>query len=186
MHSATNNLQEDHVYILSLIDVMEIMTINTNPDISHLEEVVDIIKNFADGLHHAKEESWLFPLLGERGFSVQQGPVAVMLNEHVQGRNYVKGISRHIELLKLGNLSSLNLIYSNMLGYAELLQNHISKEDNILFRMADDAISEQDQESLFKQFEQIENQGETNNTKSDFIARIEQLIRVYNPSKQTI
>ena len=73
-----------------------------------------------------------------------------------------------------------------MLGYAELLQNHISKENNILFRMADDAISEQDQESLFKQFEQIENQGETNNTKSDFIARIEQLIRVYNPSQQPI
>ena len=43
-----------------------------------------------------------------------------------------------------------------MAGYAELLQNHISKENNILFRMADNALSEKDQQDLLKQFEEAE------------------------------
>jgi hemerythrin-like domain-containing protein len=179
MNFATKNLEEDHVYILKLIDVMENMTNLTDPDIAHLEEVVDIIKNFADGLHHAKEETWLFPLMAERGFSMQQGPVSVMLHDHNEGRNYVKGISEHIRLMKDGDLSSLSMVYSNMLGYSELLRNHIARENNVLFRMADNALSDSDQQSLYRQFEVIENQSKPYN-KSDFIARIELLEQVYN------
>lgn len=184
MNSATKNLEDDHVYILKLIDVMETMTNSADPVVSDLEEVVELIKNFADGLHHAKEEALLFPLMAERGFSTQQGPIAVMLHEHTQGRNYVKGMSENIQLVKDGDLSALAAIYNNMLGYGELLQNHIAKENNVLFKMADNSLSEYDQESLFKQFEQVENQGVPNNKKSDFIARIEKLIQVYNPSQQ--
>ena len=82
MNSATKNLENDHVYILRLIDVMEIITKSIRPDIGDLESIVNLIKNYADGSHHAKEENLLFPLLAQRGFSREQGPVAVMLQEH--------------------------------------------------------------------------------------------------------
>jgi hemerythrin-like domain-containing protein len=182
MNTATKNLEEDHVSILKLIDVMEIMTDNSDPAIADLEEVVDLIRNFADGLHHAKEEKLFFPLMAERGFSLTQGPVAVMLSEHEQGRNYVKGISENIQLVKDGDLSSLNLVYSNMLGYGELLRNHIAKENNVLFRMADNALSAEDQQSLLQQFTEVENQGSSSQQKNDFIARIEKLAHTYHPS----
>ena len=139
-NNATKNLEDDHVYILKLIDVMEIMTESTEPVVSDLEESVDLIKSFADGLHHAKEEALLFPLMAERGFSTRQGPVAMMLHEHAQGRNDVKEISENIGLFKNGDLSALALIYHNMIGYGELLRNHIAKENDVLFRMADNAI----------------------------------------------
>ncbi len=182
MNTATKNLEDDHVSILKLIDVMEIMTDNSDPAITDLEEVVDLIRNFADGLHHVKEEKLFFPLMAERGFSLTQGPVAVMLSEHEQGRNYVKGISENIQLVKDGDLSSLNLVYSNMLGYGELLRNHIAKENNVLFRMADHALSAEDQQSLLQQFTEVENQGSSDQQKTDFIARIEKLAQTYNPS----
>ena len=182
MSNATQNLEDDHVYILQLIDAMEAMTKSSEPDISDLEDAVDLIKNFADGLHHAKEETLLFPLMGEHGFSMQQGPVAMMLNEHAQGRAFVKEMTENIELFKNGDLSALAFIYSNMLGYGELLRNHISKENNVLFRMADQALPKEDQEFLFKQFEEIENRGISNRQKKDFIAKIEKLTQVYNPS----
>jgi len=102
MDTATKNLGNDHVHILRLIDVMEKMIILKSMNIDHFETVVNLIKNYADGFHHAKEENLFFLLLSERGFSIQQGPVAVMLNEHVQGRNYVKGMSEGIVLLKEG------------------------------------------------------------------------------------
>ena len=55
MTTATRNLEDDHIHILKLIDVMETITRSENPDINHIESILDIIRNFADGLHHAKE-----------------------------------------------------------------------------------------------------------------------------------
>jgi hemerythrin-like domain-containing protein len=182
MNSATKNLEDDHVHVLNLIDIMDTMTQSSEPVISDLEEAVEIIKKFADGLHHAKEESLLFPLLAEHGFSTQQGPVAMMLHEHTLGRNFVKEMTENIDLFKNGDLSALALVYQNMLGYGELLRNHIAKENNVLFRMADQALSAGDQESLLIEFVKIENQNLLNNQKKDFIARIEKLNLVYNPS----
>jgi hemerythrin-like domain-containing protein len=181
MNYATQNLENDHEFILRLIDVMEIMTTAGEPDVAQLEEVVDLIRNFADGLHHTKEESLLFPLMAQRGFSMTQGPVAVMLQDHTAGRNFVKGIAENIALLKKGDLSALHLINYNILGYSELLRNHISKENNVLFRMADNAFTASDQQSLIGQFEQLEDQSNPNSRKQDFIVRIERLIQAYTP-----
>ena len=182
MNSATKNLEDDHVYVLKLIDIMETMTQSSEPVVSDLEEAVEIIKNFADGLHHAKEETLLFPLMAERGFSLKQGPVLMMLQEHTLGRNFVKEMTENIDLFKEGDLSALALVYQNMLGYGELLRNHISKENNVLFRMADNALSENDQQTLIGKFLKIESSGLPNNQKKDFIERIEMLNQAYNPS----
>lgn len=182
MNNATKNLEEDHIYILQLIDVMDVMTTSSEPDITDLEDAVDLIKRFADGLHHSKEETLLFPLMAEHGFSTQQGPVAMMLHEHTQGRNFVKGMSENIESFKNGDLSALALIYQNMRGYGNLLRNHISKENNVLFKMADQALSKDEQAILYKQFQEVENKCLPDQQKKDFIARIEKLILVYNPS----
>lgn len=156
MRTATENLENDHVNILRLIDVMERMIALKSSNIGHFEEVVGIIRNYADGFHHAKEENLLFPLMVTRGFSSEHGPVAVMLYEHVQGRDFVKGMAEGIAMLRHGNNNALPLIYKNMLGYINLLRDHIEKENNILFRMADQALSENDQQELLKEFAKIE------------------------------
>jgi hemerythrin-like domain-containing protein len=158
---------------------MENVIGSENPDIGHIETMVDIIRNFADGLHHAKEENQFFPFLAKRGFSLTQGPVGVMLNEHVRGRELVKGIADNITLYKNGNLSALNNIYSNMAGYAELLKNHIGKENNILFRMADNALSDSDQKDLLKQFEEAEKKYASHFSSEDYIKKIRLLASTY-------
>ena len=135
MKTATKNLEDDHVHILKLIDVMEQITRTKDPEIEHIERIVKIIRNFADGIHHAKEENLFFPFLTDRGFSITHGPVAVMLSEHVRGRNFVKGISDNIILFKSGFKAALDEIYLNMNGYIELLRAHISKENTILFQI---------------------------------------------------
>src|SRR5665811_1802272 len=145
MNTATKNLEDDHIYVLKLTDVMKILVNSEKGDVENVENIIDIIKNFADGLHHAKEETLFFPALALKGFSAQQGPVAVMLHEHVEGRNFVKGITENLELYKKGDKSAKAGMYQNMRGYAELLVNHIGKENNILFRMADKVLSEKEQ-----------------------------------------
>ena len=61
MNTATKDLENDHIHILRLTDVMEKMTKTDAPDISDLESIVYLIRNYADGFHHAKEENILFP-----------------------------------------------------------------------------------------------------------------------------
>lgn len=179
MNTATQNLENDHVSILKLIDVMNGMVKLPDANISHLEEVVELIRKFADGLHHAKEENLLFPLMAEKGFSMQQGPVAVMLMDHEQGRAFVRGMADQIQNYKSGQLSALNLVYDNMNGYSELLTNHISKENNVLFRMADNAFSTEDQHSLIEQFSAIDAGSGSGPSGPDYVQRIEALANQY-------
>ncbi len=179
MKTATKNLEDDHVYVLKLTDVMVAVTHSENPDTDHIRSIIDIIKNFADGLHHAKEENLFFPALALKGFSAQQGPVAVMLREHIEGRNYVKGISDNLELFDKGDKSAKTGIYQNMRGYAELLVNHIGKENNILFRMADKVLSEREQQELLSDFEKIENDRTEGKKAEDYIKTILSLASYY-------
>ena len=179
MNSATKNLENDHIYVIKLTDVMKAITHSEKPDINHIESVIDIIRNFADGLHHAKEEDLLFPALEKKGFSSHQGPVAVMLHEHAEGRNYVKVMAENLELFKKGNKASVDLLYQNMLGYAELLDSHITKENNILFRMADNVLSDAEQKNLLKEFESIEQNRVPGTRVADYIDRINALALTY-------
>jgi len=157
MNTATQNLENDHVSILRLCDVILALVEKQSSDVSHFESVIQLIRNFADGTHHAKEEDFLFPLLAEKGLSAEHGPVAVMLHEHEQGRHFVKEAAKSIEDYKSGNSDALQNIYNNLSDYAFLLQGHIDKENNILFRMADQAFSEVEQQNLLSEFATIEN-----------------------------
>ena len=52
MNTATKNLEDDHIYVLKLTDVMKAVTRSENVDSENIGNIIDIIKNFADGLHH--------------------------------------------------------------------------------------------------------------------------------------
>ena len=179
MTTATQNLENDHVQILRLIEVMECITQSDNPNVEHMETLVKVIREFADGLHHAKEEQFLFPLMVQKGFSNETGPVAVMLHDHVEGRNFVKGMAEKISLYKQGETTALKAIYKNMLGYADLLKNHIGKENNVLFRMADNAFTTAEQQSLLLDFTKVENERENGQSKKDYVLMIDNLAGIY-------
>ena len=179
MTTATENLENDHVQILRLIEVMERIAETAIPNVEHLELIVKIIREFADGLHHTKEEHLLFPLMVQKGFSNESGPVAVMLHDHAEGRNYVKGMDENISRFQHGDQSAVKVIYSNMLGYSDLLKNHIGKENNVLFRMADKAFTSAEQESLLLDFTKVELNQENQHSKSDYIAMIDKLHNSY-------
>lgn len=179
MKKATQNLVDDHVSIILLIEVMERIFGSGIFETDHLEKIVSIIRNFADGVHHAKEENLFFPFLGTKGFPSTQGPVAVMLNEHVAGRNFVKGMAEGISSYKSGNKEALQDVFRNMSGYTELLRNHITKENNILFRMADNVISDADDLTLLESFADAEKSHDSAAGRQDYPAQIKELADYY-------
>lgn len=179
MNTATENLENDHVYILRLVEVMEKMVYLKSSDTEDMELVVRLIQNYADGFHHAKEETLLFPLMVKKGFSNEQGPVAVMLNDHEAGREFVKGMIVGIATYKLGNEGALEDVYKNMQSYADLLRAHIGKENNMLFRMADRAFSEEEQQELLVAFGEIESSNYSSGKIEQYIKEIEELENKY-------
>lgn len=179
MNRATHNLENDHVYILKLTEVMLKMAERPDPDPVYIDEVVDIIRNFADGLHHAKEENMLFPLMAEKGLPAENGPVGVMLAEHVQGRNFVAQMAAGSRELKEGRQDAADIIKSALQGYAVLLQNHIAKENNILFRMADNLMNAQEEEKLYQNFMKVDSGGHTGSSSPDYIKRVNLLADLF-------
>lgn len=180
METVSKNLENDHIHILRLTNAMEYLIKLEQPNIEHLEEVVYLIKNFADIIHHAKEESMLFPLLIQKVFSANQGPVAVMLSEHVEGRSFVRGMENGINLYKQGDANSLQIVKRNMKGYIDLLRNHISKENNVLFPMAAKILTLEENKSLLDRFKAFEESEVCGGSVGNCIDRLDKLARAYN------
>jgi len=121
-----------------------------------IEQMVDFFKNFVDRCHHAKEERHLFPALQAKGFSAESGPVAVMLHEHEQGRAAVRAIAEAFPGARSGDRTAAGVLANALLGYVELLRNHIFKEDSVLFPMADQVLPADQQTQLAGLFDKVE------------------------------
>ena len=121
-------------------------------------DAADFIKGFADGCHHRKEEGVLFKALAANGMPAGQGPIAVMLSEHEQGRKFTRAIRVAAEQLAAGDPAAKSILVANARGYAALLRQHIQKEDQVLFPMAGRIIPLDKQEQVFQDFEKVEHE----------------------------
>ena len=121
-----------------------------------IEMMLDFFRNFADKCHHGKEENHLFSLLEQRGMSRESGPVAVMLMEHVEGRRRLSNIAGLLPAARQGDEDAIRALSENLIAYVYLLDNHITKENSVLFPMADSILTPEDQENLEKAFIKVE------------------------------
>lgn len=107
---------------------------------------------FADRCHHAKEEDLFFPLLKERGIPEDGGPIGVMLHEHDEGRDCVRRMREANEADEFDK-SKFALAANE---FIPLLRQHIFKENNVLFKMAENVLSEADDANLIEKFSTVE------------------------------
>ncbi|MEW6062947.1 MAG: hemerythrin domain-containing protein [Nanoarchaeota archaeon] len=145
----------------------------------HLEQILEFIRVFADKCHHSKEEYILFPEMVKAGIPKEGGPIAVMLMEHDTGRSYVKNIAEAVVKYKKGDSKSSDKIVENARNYIALLTEHIEKEDNILYMMADMHIPEKKQKELLEKFEEIENKRIGHGKHEEFHKMLKDLKKIY-------
>src|SRR3989344_3946872 len=163
----TQILSEEHKYILEVIAALnrECQSLESGKglDKNFFEEAIDFIRNYADKFHHAKEEDILFKELCKPSVEMHCNPVEQMLYEHDLGRGFVKSMEEGL------NKDDKARVIENARGYAALLQDHIFKEDNILYPMADRALSEKVQKSIIDKFKEPENKRFSKGTKGKYI-----------------
>ncbi len=178
---ATEELKNEHVHILAMIKVMETICDRLESGMTvpcdHLEMALDFIRGFADRCHHAKEEDVLFPALEQAGIPREGGPVGVMLHEHARGRAFVKGLGEAVMTYR--SSGDAHGVVENARSYADLLRQHIYKEDNVLYMMADQRLSAAEQDRLFDEFERIERERIGEGMHGKYHAMLHALMDVY-------
>ena len=145
MKHPIDELMAEHRVIESVLDAIE-RELSGDPsggDSSTLRadfwlQVADFVANYADRRHHGKEEGVLFPLLNEAGLPEGDGPIAVMLQEHIEGRELGRPNAG-------GGAESRQPepTYAAARAYVHLLRDHIMKEDQVLFEMARRMLSDE-------------------------------------------
>ena len=123
-------LVDEHVLIKRFIalvpDLVAVLDLQTERGRQVVLRGVEFIRTYADAFHHAKEEDILF------GYAEgTQEVIQVMLEDHTVARAHVKsiveGVGRHDE----------GTVAKHLLAYAELLTEHIKREDEILYPWVD-------------------------------------------------
>ncbi len=160
MKTATSILRKEHEAILKMLDAAE-ETARRAMHGNHMRpqiygELLEFFKVFADSCHHGKEEGLLFPALEGKGLPKDNGPIAVMLFEHERGRELIRTMSQASAEIAGGNPGAAEIWASAAQEYAALLRTHISKENDILFMMAERLLSESEQAELAEAFDRHE------------------------------
>ncbi|MBP7612210.1 MAG: hemerythrin domain-containing protein [Paludibacter sp.] len=179
---AIDILVKEHDSILKVIEITQTI-LNTNDKstvkLDHVEQIIDFIKNFADKYHHLKEEDVLFMEMEKHGMPREGGPIAVMLHEHDEGRNYIKHAVEAIGKLKLGDDSAFEQLSKNLLNYCTLLTNHIGKENNILYPMADRLLPADVKSAMTDNFEKTNLTTINNEYHDKYLKMVDELSSIY-------
>jgi hemerythrin-like domain-containing protein len=78
-----------------------------------------------------------------------------MLYEHDLGRRLLRDMEESLHKINKDPEAEKDLIETS-LNYIELLRQHIFKEDNILFKMAEEVLDDDIDKRLVKAFEDVE------------------------------
>jgi len=179
---ATQQLRDEHEGVKVMLNILgqvcKQLETEGRLNKEHLEGILEFLKGFVDKCHHGKEEDLLFPALIAVGVP-KDGPIAVMLHEHEMGRNYIKAMGTAFARYMTGGISSAKDIIQNARDYVSLLKDHIEKENNVLFAMADNLLSEERQDELFEGFERIEEERIGIGKHEEFHVLLHQLSGIY-------
>jgi hemerythrin-like domain-containing protein len=153
----TEILSDEHRVIERVLDALQrLTTLPVNQSLQQWRKAMEFFRGFADQCHHFKEEKVLFPAMEEHGIPREGGPIGMMLAEHEEGRGHVRSMIDAVEQVAKGNGAAGTTLLDHARAYISLLREHIQKEDDILFRMADEVIPEDEQRRILKDFENHE------------------------------
>jgi hemerythrin-like domain-containing protein len=164
-------LVDEHKLIkrwLALIpDLAKNLDLTSEKDRQVVEDGIDFIRSYADRLHHGKEEDILFTYFDDTADIFR-----VIYEDHRRARALVQ------EMLRALDEKNTQELASSLLEYAVLLEEHIHKEDEVLFFWLDSRLTEEQKEELAARFEQSDRNLALDDQKyQSFIERLEQQLK---------
>lgn len=139
--NAIELMMDEHKYIKRMLKVVRsaCLDILNGKDINYDEFylMIDFIKNYADSHHHKKEEVILFNRMVDNiGSTAEKVIKHGMLVEHDLGRLYIRSLDEALQSVREGNTDAKLDVIANAISYTHLLERHIEKEDNVIYKFA--------------------------------------------------
>lgn len=129
-----------------------------------VEDGIDLIRSYADRLHHGKEEDILFTY-----FDTATDIFQVIYDDHRRGRELVQ------EMLRALAASDTEVLTDSLRQYAALLTEHIHKEDETLFPWLDSQLTDGKKTELAARFAEADRNLALDGRKyQDFLKKLEQ------------
>lgn len=176
---------KEHDNILQLLKVMRTACcgILEGKDVvdSDFRKMIEFARNYADKHHHGKEEQILFAdmmkHLGQIGVNlIQHG----MLVEHDLGRLHIMELEKALDQYKQDPQVSYKLaILAEAIGYANLLQRHIDKENEIVYTYAEKHLPEEVLRESDQQVKAFEEQAEKQGIQELYLQSLAELTNKY-------
>ncbi|WP_459482322.1 hemerythrin domain-containing protein [Clostridium saccharoperbutylacetonicum] len=150
-------------------------------DYADFERMIDFVRNYADNHHHGKEEKLLFNrMVEEIGGPAEKLVKFGMLVEHDLGRFHIKELEGALTKVKLGDADAKLDVIASAIGYANLLNRHIDKEDNVAYPFAKRELCSDTLNKLNMECEAFEEDMSKNGVQEKYIKLLESLEGKYN------
>ena len=121
-----------------------------------VDELVDFFEYFTEGCHDPKEEHLLFARLRLRGLPAETGILAEFYREHQEFHSRLRDIEHWVRAWRKTETGDVNELVTHLDGYLQLMRSHVAREDELLFPMANELLTDEDQEDLELGFDSIE------------------------------
>jgi len=160
MVNLTEEQKQEHRVVEEALDILyrigTRLERDEGVDPEAIEKVLDFLKTFADKCHHGKEEDLLFAALEMKGVSRTTSPLSTLIREHEIARRFILNMDRALQDYKAGDETAGKDILQNSRAYIELLEQHIEKEDELLYPMAEEKLSDERKKELQKAYDRVE------------------------------
>jgi hemerythrin-like domain-containing protein len=145
---ATADLRHEHEVILQALAVLERaadrLAAGQPMSEATLVDLVQFLRTFADRCHHGKEEDQLFPAMRAKSSG---DTLAVFVDEHEEGRGYLRTLASRASPAERAAAAR---------RYVGMLREHIERENEVLFPLADTLFSAEEHGALARAYEDVE------------------------------
>jgi len=119
-----------------------------------VERMLDFFRFFADACHDPKEEDILFTHVHKRGFSWEEAPLSDLCAQHTEIRKRLAIVHRMARAAKSGS-TTLEELSDELGAFADLMEEHVTYENDVFFPMVDALFTDEDQQDLLDELEHI-------------------------------
>lgn len=146
-----------------------------------LYRFVTFFSDFTDALHHAKEETVLFPALERRGFAPKVGPLGHIRDQHSHERVLFARLKRAATEQQTWSTQRLDELIGTGRELIDFERGHIIKESELLFPRARAELAGEDSTALDKALSKFERIHDVEGYTGYLEQLAEELIRRYAP-----
>ncbi|WP_409227190.1 hemerythrin domain-containing protein [Gudongella sp. SC589] len=151
-------------------------------DLEDLPEMIDFVRNYADKLHHGKEEDILFEAMNAQIEKLaKSGAITGMYIEHDQGRLFIANLESGYKSFKEGDDRARLDIIGNAIAYTDLLDRHIEKENTALYKFAENMLPDEIKSKVDADCDQVENEATISGTQARYLNMLDIMEDKYRP-----